>query len=62
MRQLLQIGGEGHHDQEAGMIGPKMSRQEGGKASPVAGSGLGSLGARFYPDRVAEAYDSLSSG
>jgi len=57
-----EIGGEGHHDQEAGMIGPKMSRQEGGKPSPVAGSGLGSLGTRFYPDRVAEAYDSLSSG
>jgi len=57
-----EIGGEAHHDQEAGMIGPKLSRQEGGKPSPVAGSGLGSLGTRFYPDRVAEAYDSLSSG
>ena len=44
------------------MIGPKLSRHEGGKPSPVAGSGLGSLGTRFYPDRVAEAYDSLSSG
>jgi len=57
-----EIGGEAHHDQEAGMIGPKLSRHEGGKPSPVAGSGLGSLGTRFYPDRVAEAYDSLSSG